>query len=84
MPYCIGSIGDSSNQFKIYIMTPKEKALELYQKYIRYTPVEFEYEYAKKCALILVEEISDQSGMVYHTEGTEKYWEEVKKEIEQL
>lgn len=36
------------------ISTPKEKAQELVNKFLQYTPVEFEYEYAKECALIAV------------------------------
>ena len=38
-------------------MTPKEKAKELVDKFLQYTPVEFEYEYAIQCALIAVDEI---------------------------
>jgi len=38
-------------------MTEKEKAQELVDKFLQYTPVEFEYEYAIQCALIAVDEI---------------------------
>jgi hypothetical protein len=41
-------------------MTPKEKAKELYNKFCEFTPVEFEQEYTKKCALIAVDEILKQ------------------------
>ncbi len=35
-------------------MTPKEEAKELCNKFLQFTPFEFEYEYAKECALIAV------------------------------
>jgi hypothetical protein len=60
-------------------MTPKEKAKELFDKYnktvntITYTPI-------KKCALIAVGEILENS----HTNVFTKYWNEVKQEIEKL
>jgi hypothetical protein len=70
-------------------MTPKEKALELIQKYNIATWIKFdEIKYlttipnAKECALIACEEILNQftwkplTGM--------SYWEEVKTEIEKL
>ena len=73
-------------------MTPKEKAKDLYNKFLRYVPAEeeFEHEYSKQCALLAVEEIipivnsyenalsaSQQSNYL-------EYWYEVKKEIEKL
>ena len=73
-------------------MTPKEKALELVDKYIRYTPVEYEYEYAKQCALIAVEELIKCTPSVngrppnYQTENEYccEYWGSVKAELEKL
>ena len=35
--------------------TPIEKAFELYEKHLQYTPVEFEQEYAKKACIISLE-----------------------------
>jgi hypothetical protein len=65
-------------------MTPKEKAGELVNKFLQYTPVEFEYEYAKKCALIAVEYLWDESeyGDGYYQRSL--YWQEVKQEINNL
>ena len=68
-------------------MTPKEKAKELVNKFLQYTPVEFEYEYAKQCALIAVDEVMySLSVMPYGMEYLSKidYWEEVKQEINNL
>ena len=67
-------------------MTPKEKALELCQKY-GYLGLKWKPEYrtlplenAKQCALIAVDEIIKNSFP-----GTiECYWQEVKQEIEKL
>ena len=60
-------------------MTPREKTKELVEKYVQYTPVEFEYEYAKKCALIAVDEILSLVPLV-----DRDFWQEVKQEIEKL
>ncbi len=38
---------------------PKDYAKELVEKYLQYTPVEFEFEYAKQCALIDVQNTID-------------------------
>jgi hypothetical protein len=71
-------------------MSPKEKAEDLIEKFVRYTPAEeeFEYPYAKQCALIAVDEILENFGLL--TEGKKHYaayytiqfYQEVKKEIE--
>lgn len=70
-------------------MTPKDKAEELVVKYIQYTPVQFEFEYAKKCALICCDEIlnSKQAAYSFHIEKGQffiDYWNDVKQEIEKL
>jgi len=66
-------------------MTPKERAVELFKKFYcmpnnsksRIKNIEFDT--AKKCALIAVEEI------IKETDWTEaSYWKEVKQEIEKL
>ena len=71
-------------------MTPKEKALDLFNKYYQYditiigTESEFEergigLQDAKKLALICVDEL------IEHTDWTEvNYWLEVKQEIEKI
>jgi len=77
-------------------MTPKEKAKELIQKYNE-LPEEcscYEYMcicfrmgdyYAKKCALIAVEEIlNNKSFLISITLQDINYWQEVKQEIEKL
>jgi hypothetical protein len=73
-------------------MTPKDKAIGLYCKYIdayndRNLQVS-DYKFAKQCALIAVDEIlSDYKNYLLH-ENTEYkgliYWQEVKQEIEAL
>jgi hypothetical protein len=65
-------------------MTPKEKAEELYKKFCEFTPVEFEQEYTKKCALIAVDEILNNDGFTKFDYNLTKYWQEVKQEIEKL
>ena len=74
-------------------MTPKEKAEELYWKYaeilyLLHDVRALKNSYAKKSALIAVDEIlSDYKNYLMH-ENTEykglKYWQEVKQEIETL
>lgn len=75
-------------------MIPKEKAIELVDKFepyvIRYTqddvvgyldqetPI---LEYQKQCALILVEEIIDNSPWIL---DIQQYWKKVKQEIEDI
>jgi hypothetical protein len=73
-------------------MSPKEKAEEFIEKFVRYTPAEeeFEYSYAKQCALIAVDEIMEFMKMDdEYTETVSNanskwvhYWQEVKQEIE--
>ena len=67
-------------------MTPKEKAIELYEKYYYTFPPfdgegEFEHNLSKKCAIICVDEI-----IKTRISGNEFFynWDEVKKEIEKL
>jgi hypothetical protein len=69
-------------------MTPKEKAEELVDKFIEYTPADshFEYDYAKECALIAVDEILDLIITIYDydRESLDPYWKQVKQELEKL
>jgi hypothetical protein len=69
-------------------MTPKEKAIELYNKFLNpsgdtYLYEMLEHESAKECALIAVDEILNTIMSVYQPE-TKLFWIEVKKEIEAL
>ena len=67
-------------------MTPKEKAKELVDKYTQYVTEINEYEYAKKCALIAVDEILSMGIMSDSGDWNmaKFYWQEVKQEIERL
>jgi len=73
-------------------MSPKEKAEDLIEKFVRYTPAEeeFEYPYAKQCALIAVDELIENHNKMKDFLFSEigylitspDYWQEVKQEIE--
>ena len=77
-------------------MTPREKALQLCQKFgylgIKWEQTEYttlSLENAKECALIAVEEmLSELYHIAYddddYGEWKMKYWQEVKQEIEKL
>ena len=73
-------------------MTPKEKAIELYNKMYDYSLFEEE---AKRCALIAVDEIIEATNMYQYGINNalehipakivkHPYWQEVKQEIEKL
>ena len=72
-------------------MTAKDKAIELYIKYIdayndRNLQVS-DYKFAKQCALIAVDEILkavDNPDETYLMQHSVNYWTEVKAEIEKL
>ena len=68
-------------------MTPKEKAIELYNKFLNpsgdtYLYGMLEHESAKDCALIAVDEIL--KAAFYATNEIYQFYLEVKKEIEKL
>ena len=70
------------------MIDPKEKAAELVNKFVQYTPAEegIEYPFAKQCALIAVKEIKeaiDWHEYEYPNE-TFDYWEQVEQEIQNL
>jgi hypothetical protein len=72
-------------------MTPKEKAIELYNKFYNTSNhphhVETRQQIAKQCALIAVDEIISEYGTYYKVNIDDKYvsyWQEVKQEIEKL
>jgi hypothetical protein len=64
-------------------MTPKEKAIELFDKYDYILYKEYNNLEAKHCALIAVEEILEVGNVIISYNVTD-YWEEVKQEIEKL
>ena len=71
-------------------MTPKQKAEKLVNEFYRIIPLDkmtLDFNLAKKCALIAVDEI--MSALTYLPYGLDYlnkicYWEEVKQEIEAL
>jgi hypothetical protein len=69
-------------------MTPKEKAIELYNKMYEtgFKPksVLIRIEQAKECALIAVDEIMNVIIGSYDYELEKIYWQDVKNEIELL
>ena len=65
-------------------MTPKDKAIELYNTYIKYVTELNEYEYAKECALIAVDEIIDVLNGEDFSRNAILFWSSVKQEIEKL
>jgi hypothetical protein len=71
-------------------MEAKIKAKELVEKFLRYTPVEFEYDYAKQCAIIAADEILNSFGLTINGQTffaeyrAIDFYEEVKQEIEKL
>jgi hypothetical protein len=69
-------------------MTPKEKAVELVEKYgiWCWNDGVCDYELAKQCALIAVNEIRDAIIEIneYDYQSLENYWYRVKQEIEKL
>ncbi len=66
-------------------MIPKEKAKYLVNKYYRIIPLDkmtIDYNLAKQCALIAVDEIiKDKKAL---NQVSIEYWEDVKQEIEKL
>ena len=69
-------------------MTPKDKALELVQKYFKANHQPYGFKDAKQCALIAVDEILLIAPMM-HMEGfgnltIREYYKKVKQDIEKL
>lgn len=71
-------------------MTSQQKAKELVNKFYRIIPLDkmtIDFDLAKNCALIAVEEILEDNRISYMILGVginKYYWLEVKKEIEAL
>ena len=64
-------------------MTPKEKSAELIVNY-QLQCKSLDYQQAKQCALIAVDEIMDYLNKVMIPNPFVQYWNEVKNEIEHL
>jgi hypothetical protein len=64
--------------------TPKEKAVELSNKFYFISSFFSDLEDAKECALIAVDEILKVVSFYNDTQAEITYWEEVKREIEKL
>jgi hypothetical protein len=71
-------------------MTPKEKSIELVNKFQQLKPVKMSdysriyFPTAKLCALIAVNEIFNSVDDEHVSDIFNEYWEEVKTEIEKL
>ena len=69
-------------------MTPKEKAIELYNKFYDIATVVIDIKIkkyvTKQCALIAVHEILKVVSFYNDTQAEITYWQEVKQEIEKL
>lgn len=67
-------------------MTPKEKAIELVNKFYNIIYLDMDYEQAKYAALIAVDEIINShlsSEKIFDIHPVD-YWQEVKQEIDKL
>jgi hypothetical protein len=67
-------------------MTPKEKAIELYHKFVT-MPYPTNTDRAKQCALITVDEIIASNPIAFDEDDNciaKQWWQEVKIEIEKL
>jgi len=62
-------------------MMPKEKAADLFSKFLDSNNMIFNIEGAKECALIVVDEILKNNLILFEDALNDKYWEEVKQEI---
>jgi hypothetical protein len=68
-------------------MTPEIKAAQLVNKYFNFIYLDLDYEQAKQCALVAVDEILkavDNPDETYLIKQSVNYWTEVKQEIEAL
>jgi hypothetical protein len=70
-------------------MTPKEKAIDLFNKYfdlVEAYSAEQQHENARTAAIIAVDEFLSFQESLYITEGSlaYQYWQQVKQEIEKI
>ncbi len=65
---------------------PKDKATQLIYAFEAFTDRDNELEFAKQCAAIAVDEIIEfaYNYTDYNEKSTKEYWQEVKKEIQNL
>ena len=69
------------------VMTPKEKAEELFAKYAFLTISDMSdenFNQTKQCALIAVDEVLNEENHFIQTDAHLLYWEQVKQEIKNL
>jgi hypothetical protein len=69
------------------VMTPKEKAEELFAKYAFLTISDMSdenFNQTKQCALIAVDEVLNEENHFIQTDAHFLYWEQVKQEIKKL
>jgi hypothetical protein len=67
--------------------TPKEKAKELFEKFLFYTLNDFSdenFEQTRQCALVAVNEVLNEENHFIQTDAQLLYWEQVKQEIKTL
>jgi hypothetical protein len=67
--------------------TPKEKAEELFAKYVFLTISDMSdenFNQTKQCALVAVDEVLNEENHFIQTDSHSLYWKEVKQEIENL
>ena len=67
--------------------TPKEKAKELFEKFLFYTLNDFSdenFEQTRQCALVAVYEVLNEENHFIQTDAQLLYWEQVKQEIKNL
>lgn len=70
-------------------MTPKQKAIELFDKFNKPDTTHYPYIHnAQQCALIAVDEIIASNPIIFREDNSimlnKSYWQEVKQEIETL
>ena len=69
-------------------MTPEIKASQIVNKYFNFIYLDLDYEQAKQCALIAVDEILLSNPIIFREDNSimlnKSYWEVVKQEIEAL
>ena len=68
-------------------MTPKEKADELFNKYLNLIEGLLKYARAKQCTLIAVDEIIASNPIAFDEQDNciaKQWWQEVKTEIEKI
>ena len=65
-------------------MTPKEKAIELFNKISIYMPFYYQWDNRKQCALIAVDEIINELIGHDFSRNAIVFWTSVKQEIEKL